>query len=180
MTAVDTATRPSVLAESVVDALAEVVAANRTRVALVGEDAPLTYGELWDRSAAIASLLLGRTRDNTPHVAVLLEQGIDAIVALIGVIRAPADPPDAEPILPHGYGARRIGAIIGTLAVTTLLMEVLGFQLAMLGFNIVLLVALGERRWISIGLFAVAGSFGVYYVFTRWLDVLLPAGLLGL
>jgi len=102
MTAVDTATRPSVLAESVVDALAEVVAANRTRVALVGEDAPLTYGELWDRSAAIASLLLGRTRDNTPHVAVLLEQGIDAIVALIGVIRAglayvaldPMEPPD--------------------------------------------------------------------------------------
>ena len=59
-------------------------------------------------------------------------------------------------------------------------MEVLGFQLAMLGFNVVLLVALGERRWIAIGLFAVAGSFGVYYVFTRWLDVLLPAGLLGL
>jgi len=68
-----------------------------------------------------------------------------SLVLLIGVIRAPADPPDAEPILPHGYGARRIGAIIGTLAVTTLLMEVLGFQLAMLGFNIVLLVALGER-----------------------------------
>ena len=66
------------------------------------------------------------------------------------------------------------------LAVTTLLMEVLGFQLAMLVFNVVLLVALGDRRWIVIALFAVAGSFGVYYVFTRWLDVLLPAGLLGL
>jgi hypothetical protein len=39
---------------------------------------------------------------------------------------------------------------------------------------------LGERRWITIGLFALAGSFGVHYVFTRWLDVLLPAGLLGL
>jgi putative tricarboxylic transport membrane protein len=103
-----------------------------------------------------------------------------SIAQLIGVWRAPADPPDAEPILPRRYDARRIGAIIGTLAVTTLLMEVLGFQLAMLGFNVVLLVALGERRWITIGLFALAGSFGVHYVFTRWLDVLLPAGLLGL
>ncbi|CAN5473546.1 tripartite tricarboxylate transporter TctB family protein [soil metagenome] len=102
-----------------------------------------------------------------------------SIVLLVGVIRAPADPPDAEPILPRAYGARRIGAIIGSLAVTALLMEVLGFQLAMLAFNIVLLVALGERRWIGIGVFAVAGSFGVHYVFTRWLDVLLPAGLLG-
>jgi putative tricarboxylic transport membrane protein len=102
-----------------------------------------------------------------------------SIVLLIGVIRAPADPPDAEPILPGAYGARRIGAIIGCLAVTALLMEVLGFQLAMLAFNIVLLVALGERRWISIGLFALAGSFGVHYVFTRWLDVLLPAGRFG-
>ena len=102
-----------------------------------------------------------------------------SLALLIGVIRAPADPRDAPPILPDGYGARRIAAIIGTLAVTTLLMEALGFQLAMLGFNVVLLVALGERWWIAIGLFAAAGSFGVYYVFTRWLDVLLPAGLLG-
>lgn len=103
-----------------------------------------------------------------------------SLALLIGVIRAPADPPDTEPILPRGWGARRIGAIVGTLAVTALLMEVLGFQLAMLGFNVALLVALGERRWTTIGLFAVAGSFGVHYAFTRWLDVLLPAGLLGL
>ena len=121
----------------------------------------------------------GLVRASFPFWLSLIGSGF-SLALLIGVIRAPADPPDAEPILPHGYGARRIGAIIGTLAVTTLLMEVLGFQLAMLGFNVVLLVALGERRWIAIGLFAVAGSFGVYYVFTRWLDVLLPAGLLGL
>jgi hypothetical protein len=37
----------------------------------------------------------------------------------------------------------------------------------------------GERRWVVIVLFAVAGSFGVYYVFTTWLDVLLPSGVLG-
>ena len=101
-----------------------------------------------------------------------------SLALLIGVWRAPDEA--GEPVLPDSYGLKRIGAIVGSLAVTALLMELLGFQLAMLGFNVALLVALGERRWLSIGLFALAGSFGVHYVFTRWLDVLLPAGQLGL
>jgi len=46
----------------------------------------------------------------------------------------------------------------------------------MLVFNAALVIALGERRWWVIALFAVGGSFGVYYVFTHWLDVLLPPG----
>jgi putative tricarboxylic transport membrane protein len=100
------------------------------------------------------------------------------VVLLAGIWRTPDEP--GEPILPDAYGARRIGAIIVILVVTTLLMELLGFQLAMLGFNVALLVALGERRWITIAIFAVAGSFGVYQLFTRWLDVLLPAGQLGI
>lgn len=134
---------------------------------------------VWQSSLLALTDKLGPGPGFFPFWLSLIGSGF-SLALLIGVVRAPADPPDAEPILPSGHGARRICAIIGTLAVTALLMEVLGFQLAMLGFNIVLLVALGERRWIAIGLFAVAGSFGVYYVFTRWLDVLLPAGLLGL
>ena len=102
-----------------------------------------------------------------------------SLALLIGLVRTPAiDDPDAEPILPQSYGARRIGAIVGALAATTLLMEIVGFQIAMLAFNAALVVALGERRWIVIAIFAVAGSFGVHYVFTTWLDVLLPPGLL--
>lgn len=101
-----------------------------------------------------------------------------SLTLLVGVWRTQDEP--GEPILPDGFGLRRIGAIVGTLAITALLMELLGFQLAMLGFNVALLVALGERRWLAVALFAVAGSFGVHYVFTRWLDVLLPAGQLGL
>ena len=101
-----------------------------------------------------------------------------SLALLIGVWRTPDEA--GEPVLPDSYGTRRIGAIVGTLAVTTLLMELLGFQLAMLAFNVALLVALGERRWLAIAVFAVAGSVGVYQVFTRWLDVLLPTGQLGL
>ncbi len=104
-----------------------------------------------------------------------------SLALLIGLIRKPpVDVPGAEPVLPEAYGARRIAAIVGALGVTTLLMEVIGFQLAMLAFNAALVVALGERRWIAIAIFALAGSFGVHYVFTTWLDVLLPAGMLGI
>ena len=58
-------------------------------------------------------------------------------------------------------------------------MEFVGFRLAMLVFNAVLVIALGERRWWVIAVFAVLGSVGVYYVFTTWLDVLLPVGPFG-
>lgn len=103
-----------------------------------------------------------------------------SLALLIGLVRTPAiADPDAEPILPEAYGVRRIAAIVGGLGATTLLMELAGFQIAMLLFNAGLVVALGERRWIVIAIFAVAGSFGVHYVFTTWLDVQLPNGLLG-
>jgi len=132
---------------------------------------------VWQSSLLALTDKLGPGPGFFPFWLSLIGSGF-SLALLISVIRTPAEKQD-EPILPTGFGARRIGAIIGCLAVTALVMEVLGFQLAMLGFNIVLLVALGERRWIGIGVFAVAGSFGVHYVFTRWLDVLLPAGLLG-
>jgi hypothetical protein len=66
------------------------------------------------------------------------------------------------------------------LAAVTVAMEFVGFRLAMLVFNAVLVIALGERRWWVIAVFALLGSVGVYYVFTTWLDVLLPVGQFGL
>jgi len=104
---------------------------------------------------------------------------IFSLLLLIGVLRrSMAEYEAADSQLPDGYGIRRIAAILASLAVATLLMDVLGFQLTMLGFNAILVVLLGERRWPVIAVFAVAGSFGVYYIFTRWLDVLLPPGVL--
>ncbi len=83
---------------------------------------------------------------------------------------------EQETLLPRGESAMRVLVILGAVAGATLLMGWVGFELAMLVFNAVLVFALGERRWYAIGTFAIAGSFGVYYVFTRWLDVLLPPG----
>ncbi|MBX9942775.1 MAG: tripartite tricarboxylate transporter TctB family protein [Reyranella sp.] len=103
-----------------------------------------------------------------------------AVALLITTFREPADPAtDATPILPQGPGASRWFAIVGALAAVTIAMDFVGFRIAMLVFNAGLVIALGERRWWLIALFAVLGSFGVHYVFTHWLDVLLPDGRLG-
>jgi putative tricarboxylic transport membrane protein len=107
-----------------------------------------------------------------------------AVALLTATWREPntAPPDDANAdvrIMPHGAGGVRWAAIIVLLAAVTIAMEFIGFRLAMLVFNVALVMALGERRWWTIALFAVLGSFGVYYVFTTWLDVLLPTGSLG-
>jgi putative tricarboxylic transport membrane protein len=107
-----------------------------------------------------------------------------ALALLVSIWREPQPAADASAeevrILPHGWGALRCFAIIGLLAAVTIAMEFVGFRLAMLAFNAALVIALGERRWWLIAVFAALGSFGVYYVFTTWLDVLLPTGQLGI
>lgn len=109
-----------------------------------------------------------------------------AIALLVTTAREPNDPARSEDsegsdtrILPHGAGGLRWLAIVVLLAAATAAMSIVGFRIAMLVFNAAMLIALGERRWWAIALFAVLGSFGVYYVFTTWLDVLLPTGWLG-
>lgn len=110
-----------------------------------------------------------------------------AIGLLVVTMAQPATAPaeathgeDAERILPHGPGARRWFAIVVLLAAAAAAMELLGFRLTMLVFNALLAIALGERRWWLIAVFAVLGSFGVFYLFTTWLDVLLPVGRFGI
>jgi putative tricarboxylic transport membrane protein len=104
-----------------------------------------------------------------------------ALALLFTTFREPADPAgDEVRILPYGPGGLRWLAVVGSLAAVTIAMELIGFRLSMLIFNAALVIALGERRWWAIGVFAFVGSFGVYYVFTKWLDVVLPTGLLGL
>ena len=101
-----------------------------------------------------------------------------ALALLFTTYREPAAPAadDEVRILPYGAGGMRWLAIVLLMAAAAAAMEVVGFRLAMLVFNAALVIALGERRWWVIALFAVGGSFGVYYVFTHWLDVLLPDG----
>ncbi len=69
--------------------------------------------------------------------------------------------------------ARVILPIIALLAVSVF-MNIIGFQLTIFLFLIFLIKFLGRQSF-SISLtVAFLGSFGVYYVFTRFLDIILP------
>lgn len=104
-----------------------------------------------------------------------------ALALLVTTFRQAAESGDATiRILPHGAGGRRWFAIVGLMAAVTVAMDFAGFRLSMLVFNAALVIALGERRWWIVAIFALLGSFGVYYIFTTWLDVLLPVGRFGL
>lgn len=67
------------------------IAENAERVAVSSGGAELTYRELGERSRAVAAGLLERgLGDDEPRVALLLEPGIDLLVALVAVLRAGA------------------------------------------------------------------------------------------
>ncbi len=74
---------------------------------------------------------------------------------------------------PFSWGT--VGAILASLLVLASLLDVLGYQLAMLAFLVFHLAVLGRRGWLLTGVLSVAGSFGVFVVFTRLLTVNLPA-----
>lgn len=85
-----------------------------------------------------------------------------------------------QTLLPRGEGARRAAALLAGLVAAALLLQPLGFRLAMLVFTVGLLLALGVRRPITIAIFALASSFGLFHVFYYWLQVPLPIGVLGI
>ncbi len=87
---------------------------------------------------------------------------------------------DHVALLPRGEGAWRAAALLAGLVIVAVLLQPLGFRLAMLSFTAGLLLALGVRRPLTILLFALASSFGLFHVFYHWLQVPLPIGLLGI
>ena len=75
-------------------------------------------------------------------------------------------------------GTRNVVLMLGGLIVATVLLEPLGFSLSMLLLIVFLLVALRARSRLAIAIMALAGSFGVYYLFYDLLKVPLPGGIL--
>ena len=86
----------------------------------------------------------------------------------------------ATGFMPDKQAALQAGAVLVALTLTVALLEPLGFRLTMLPFIGGLLLALGARSLVAIGLTAIAGSFGVFHVFYYWLKVPLPIGALGI
>ena len=86
----------------------------------------------------------------------------------------------AEGILPDREAALQAAAVLVALTLAAALLEPLGFRLTMLPFIAGLLLALGARSLVAVGLAAIAGSFGVFHIFYYWLKVPLPIGALGM
>lgn len=87
----------------------------------------------------------------------------------------PADRAADEGEAEQPNNIKKIAAIVGSLVVLGLVLEVLGFQLSMLLFLIFHLRILGHRRWFLTIILSIAGSFGLFILFTKVLAIFLPA-----
>ena len=97
---------------------------------------------------------------------------------LAQVSRSAGRPPDGA-FFAERSSAGRVGLIVAALVAVGSFMPLLGFQIVMFVFLVVLLRVLGRQaRWMTV-LIALAGSAGVYHVFVRYLGVPLPAAALG-
>ena len=88
--------------------------------------------------------------------------------------------PMPEDFFPSRRGYLRIGAIIGSLAAVLILFVPLGFRVTMFGFFLFLLTALSRHRLVVSVPVALLGSFGIYQVFTSFLEIPLPIGIFGI
>jgi putative tricarboxylic transport membrane protein len=80
----------------------------------------------------------------------------------------------ARDFVPGRTACIRIGALILSTAAFGLLVEPVGFSIMMFVFLLFLLVALGRQGVVVTLAVSIIGSFGVYYVFTQYLNVHLP------
>ena len=72
------------------------------------------------------------------------------------------------------FELRPVALVLAGLIVATALLEAIGFRLAMLALLPYLLFVLGVRNWVAMAVFSLAGSFGVYHLFSGLLKVPLP------
>jgi putative tricarboxylic transport membrane protein len=72
------------------------------------------------------------------------------------------------------FELRPVALVLVGLIAASAALEAAGFRIAMLTLLPYLLIVLGARNWLAIALFSLAGSFGVYYVFSGFLKVQLP------
>jgi FtsH-binding integral membrane protein len=85
----------------------------------------------------------------------------------------------AEGRWPDRSGALRAAALLGGLVLAAALLAPAGFRTTAFVVTAAMLFALGVRRPLAIGAFALAASFGLFQVFHHWLRVPLPVGPFG-
>jgi putative tricarboxylic transport membrane protein len=79
-----------------------------------------------------------------------------------------------EDFVTDAGGAMRLLAVLVALILFTGLVDRIGYCLAMLAFAFGLLVGVGRHNPVASLVIALAGSFGLYYIFRHWLGMQLP------
>lgn len=99
-----------------------------------------------------------------------------ALLSLLWLFRVSSQEQAAMPegFIPSGPGVLRMLAVVGAMVVFALFMNTIGFQLMMFAFLLFLLTVLGRRSIFLTLVICFAGSFGLFYVFTNYMDVSLP------
>ena len=82
---------------------------------------------------------------------------------------------DLEAFLESRQAIYRVGTVLCGLLVTWLLLEYLGYRIAIFLFAMVIPPLLGPQKLVVTLVMAILCSFGTAYVFEHWLQVWLPA-----
>lgn len=76
--------------------------------------------------------------------------------------------------IPSPRSLGRVACVIGSIMIFAGFVDTLGYQLSMFALLVFLLMGLGRQRiWVT-ALVSIAGSFGIYYIFTELMQVSLP------
>ncbi len=140
-------------------------------LALLGLAAALVYGSLQLRY--FTSLGPG------PGFFPLWLSLVLGVLALVMIAQATLGGDLPAEAAPDRAGYLRMLAIVAAIAGAALGLDRLGFATTMLVANLFVLFAMGWRRPVPILIVALCGSFGVFHIFTRLLNVPLPAGPFG-
>ena len=99
-----------------------------------------------------------------------------ALLLLVGALRE-RDP--GEDWLPRGEGLRRLAWVLGITIALVASLNIVGMIVGTAFFLIVLLRLLDRQSWpVTVGVALATAGF-IFLVFTQWLRVPLPVGLLG-
>jgi len=105
-----------------------------------------------------------------------LSMALLATILLVGAIRSAEA---GDPWLPRGDGLRRLLLVFGISVAFVSLLNVLGMVLGTVLFLVVLLRGLDRHPWHVTVPVALAVAAVNYLIFTYWLRVPMPIGLLG-
>jgi putative tricarboxylic transport membrane protein len=98
------------------------------------------------------------------------------ILSIVWLFEVTLKPVVSMPVnfIPEKIGRLRILAIVVALAMAILFVEIIGFSFTMFLFLLFTLTVLGRQSFGVSAAIAIAGSFGVFYVFSHHLNVYLP------